>query len=63
MKRRSGNVPVASLAVFHIGNGLVDIFERTLGDPGLDTLLGGEVEHLADDSGTSNSGSTEMNVV
>lgn len=57
------DVTVTSLASLHIDNGGVRILHRTLLNPGVDLLVGGQLEHLVDLLRAANSATTDLNTV
>lgn len=57
------NVSVTSLAISHVDDGLVCVLERPLLDPGLDLLLGSEVQHVLDLSGRADTATADLDTV
>ena len=47
-QRAFENEPEQRAHVVHVDDGLVGVLERALGDPRLDVLLRGKLEHLVD---------------
>ena len=54
------DVAVTSIAVIHIQDSLVGILHGTLLDPGLDTLLSSEGQHLTNLIGATDQGTTQL---
>jgi len=57
------DVTVTSLASLHIDNGGVRILHGTLLNPGVDLLVGGQLEHLVDLLRAANSATTDLDTV
>lgn len=57
------DISVPRLAGLHVDDGVVGVLEGTLLDPGLDLLLGGEVEHVLDLLGRTDSATTDLDAV
>jgi hypothetical protein len=57
------NISVTSLAISHVDDGLVGVLERPLLDPGLDLLLGSEVQHVLDLSGGADTATADLDTV
>ena len=53
------DVAVAGLAVLEVDDGLVGVLHGAGDDPGLDLLVGGQLEHLADLAGRAGQGAAD----